>query len=989
MADVEPQAQAAPRCSVELKVKGMTCSACSGTVERLLKGLPGVEQSSVSLILGRAYVVCDPSEQTPEALREEIEDVGFDAEVDFVGTAGTLSGQANLHVKVTPPSQGSDHRLTQLDNLSGSVAGVHGCQTLASGHRRVMYDPHAVGARQLLEQLQKLVGSDCAVEWVSVTSENEQLESHVRTMRGLCRDMLRAIPLVSIIVLLTIILPSCGFTYDQMGFLSWSVFHELTMLTVVIFVVATPMQFVLARRFHVAAYQALKRMSPNMDVLVSIATNTSYFYSTGLVALCLVTPHPMRSPDLMEATVHFYAMGPILITVVLTGKYLEARAKLKGMEALADLPTSQPASAVLCGDADDTTIPAELVQLGDVLRVFAGGKIALDGTMCSEASIHVDESLLTGESMPVIKNQGDLLFGGTTCITGGCLMRVTKVGCDTMLGQMCHMVREALASKAQVQRTADQVARIFVPSVVGLSFVTFVVWATLVFAGLVSVPLMDSGMHGMHDMYSGAPQGHGGGDDSAPVYLKLLFAMKFAMAVLMIACPCAMGLATPMAVMVATGVAAKRGIFVKSAEALELSAQLDTIVLDKTGTITEGSPAIKAAACVVESFDQLRGAWTALCGQGGVAARDTRCKVPMEMIGADDLMEAEELKACFWWLLATLESASDHPIAKTILKTVHGMKGLPPVVAPHDFEVQSGRGVRSTVAQLGNVTARVGNLQFYEEASCHSPETPGSRQLLEWAAGLQHQGHTVVLLHVDGRPLGAVALHDPVREDARWVVSYLSRTLGLEVWLCTGDNTATARAVARQVGIDHVVAEALPSTKSACVQSLQSKAGKAKRRICFVGDGINDSPALAQADVGIAIGVGAQVAVEAASVALVRSELADCVAFLALCRNTFRTIILNFFWAFCFNFVCLPLAAGVFYPHIHIPPLIAGIGMASSSFLVVFSSLTLRLFQSPVPLCNDEESMPLAKPCATNLPGPLPDVLGKLAPSAYGWNRMR
>jgi len=599
----------------------------------------------------------------------------------------------------------------------------------------------------------------------------------------------------------------------------------------------------------------------------------------------------------------------------------------------------------------------------------------------------VDESLLTGESTAVPKRLGDTVMGGTTCVSGGCLMRATKVGCDTALGQICQLVQEAQASKAGVQRVADRVARVFVPSVICLSLATFLVWTFLIFSGLVSMPRLEHGGAAMDMEMDDGPMGKGSMHaEAAEVQgsLKLLFAMKFGMAVLMIACPCAMGLATPMAVMVATGVAAKRGCLVKSAAALESAARLGAVVLDKTGTITEGEPSVQAAACAAGALEALLGGWQLrrreqqpqkLPGLSEAGA------VALEAVGAAEAATAApDVQALFWWLLATLESASDHPIAKSILSAAQRTQGLPPVVAPHNFESFSGRGVQCVLEQLGGATARVGNLRFYEEAAKArgTAETPEAAELLAWVKRLQEQGHTVVLLHVDAQPLGAVALRDPIRADARALVDFLSTDLGLEVWLCSGDNAATAQCVAHEVGIRHIVAEALPSTKSEQVRALQ-RTGRStgRQRVCFIGDGINDSPALAAADVGIALGVGAQVAVEAADVALVRSELKDCIAFLTLSRATFRTILLNFFWAFCFNFVCLPMAAGVLYPTVHIPPLAAGIGMATSSCLVVLSSLQLRRF-GPSQAREQEasETAPLMASGGAELELPTPQAIG-------------
>eukprot|EP00930_Biecheleria_cincta_P096170 TRINITY_DN88043_c0_g1_i1.p1 TRINITY_DN88043_c0_g1~~TRINITY_DN88043_c0_g1_i1.p1 ORF type:complete len:1157 (+),score=212.55 TRINITY_DN88043_c0_g1_i1:28-3471(+) len=939
-ADLAPSAM-----SVELKVEGMTCSACSGTVERHLQGLKGVQRATVSLVLNKAYVVCDPKQISAADVQEAIEDVGFDADILVVGTKESMTGRAHLNIEIKPfdkdVSRGIWEAAASFDKRSKTISGILACQSSKEAQRRIIYNPHVVGARKLLDQFKAEFGPQLSVEWVSVSATDELLQGHLSELGRMQSALVRGAPVALLIFVLTIVCPSLGFSP-----LAWHVHNGADALMLVVLVLVVPVQFSVGHRFHKAAALALKRRAPNMDVLVSVSTNIAFFYSLFLLCFCLATPNTAASDDLASGAVHFSAMGPILITVVLLGKVLEARSKIAAMRAMTDLPSNQPNTAVLVSHQNESNIPLELIELGDILRIYPGAKIPVDGNVCSASTVHVDESLLTGESKPVARKEGDLVLGGSTCISGGCLMQVTKIGADTTLGQMQQLIQDAQSSKANIQRTADKVARVFVPSVIFLALVTFLVWMGLVFSDLVAVP-RNSG-HGHHAMHMSIDLP----DTMAPVpdIVKVLFAMKFGMAVLMIACPCAMGLATPVAVMVATGVAAKRGCLIKSAAALETSAHLDAIVLDKTGTITEGKPAVGAAVCIADSFTLVAAAWEKLSGSN-TRQRNKYRKCAMKFIGSDPPSSPDELEDCFWWLLGTLESASDHPLAKCIQTEVLSMAHLPSIVAPRDFEYLSGRGLRCRVEQLGGVEARVGNLSFFEESlqriSKGQTQPAGASELLDWTTSLQRAGHTVVLLHINGLPMGAVAMKDSIRPDAPWVIDHLTNRLGLDVWLCTGDNTATAQTIAAEVGIRNVVAEALPSAKSACVRQLQQE-GSGEKRVAFVGDGINDSPALAQADVGIAIGVGAQIVVEAADVALVRSELSDCVTFLALSQATFRTIMLNFFWAFCFNFLCLPMAAGIFYPRIHIPPLAAGIGMAASSCLVVFSSLRLRHFRPPV-----------------------------------------
>lgn len=939
-ADVEVPADSG-MVSVELRLGGMTCSACSGTIERALKAQGGVSKATVSLVLHKAFVECDRSIVSPEDLQSEVEDIGFDAEVLTVSAldTGSQRGRAHVHVMVR-----SD-RGQAFDRWARGLRGVLGSQTTFSGHKRIVYDPHLIGARQLLAQLADGEGSDFGVRHCPVVAEDEQMQRQAGEMRDLLRTFLFALPLAVVIVFLSLLYPALS--PGRLGtfglVLDFEFHNDISVRTIVVIMSATPVQLVFGRRFHVAALAALKRKSPNMDVLVSVSTNLGYFYSLGLFLFCVTLPQSDMARNFTHATVSALTMGPILITVVLLGKSLEAGAKFTAMRALTDLSSKSPEEAVLCDARGESSIPVELVELGDVLRVFPGGRVPADGTVCSDGKAHMDESLLTGESRPEPKKKGDMVIGGSTCISEGCLLRVSRVGTDTTLGQMCQLVQQAQASKADVQRTADRVARCFVPSVLGLSFLTFLMWATLVFTDCVQVPNT-----GLHD-HTGAMAA----EEEIDIALKLLFAMRFGMAVLMIACPCAMGLATPMAVMVATGVAAKQGCLIKSAAALESAAHISTIVLDKTGTLTEGAPKVQAALCFAESFEEFAGAWRAQLRKrpAGITTQQEssrRLRLDLEPAIAGATLGEDDVWACFWWLLGAAEGASDHPVAKCITQAVDSMPSLPPRTKPLNFEYASGLGVRCAVEQLGTAV-RVGNMRFYEQAIPREAEPPASAKLRAWVRELQEEGHTVVVLHTDRMPLGAVAMQDPVRENAEWVVAYLTKRLGLEVWLCTGDNAGTAHLVAEQVGIRNVVAEALPATKSECVERLQrNRSGRGRRRfVAFAGDGINDAPALAVADVGIAVGVGAQVTLEAADVTLTRSDLQDCLAFLALSKTTWRTIILNFFWAFCFNFVCLPMAAGLFYPSIHIPPLIAGMGMALSSLLVVSTSLGLKYFKPP------------------------------------------
>mmetsp|Transcript_5863 Transcript_5863/g.12753 ORF Transcript_5863/g.12753 Transcript_5863/m.12753 type:complete len:1017 (-) Transcript_5863:53-3103(-) len=897
---------------VELKVSGMTCAACSGTVERHLQSLDGVREATVSLVLSKAFVVLAADAlRTPEDVMEEIELVGFDAEVVLVQRGSAAAGRAVLNVRVEAD------QLVAATAGALSMPGVLAVTPAVDARLSITYDPRRQGARRLLAVLAKAHG---AVHALAPPDEGPH-EAHAKDLR---RDLVRAAFPALLVLAVAFMAPAAGVQRAVWGTFGRPFVGNLDLLTLGLFGLATPVQLVFGWRFHVAAAKALRRKSPNMDVLVSTATGIAYTYSAAILCICLLSPPSVHSAQMAVATVHFFAMCPVLITVVLMGKFLEARAKVQAVSSVAELNSSGAATAVLVEGDEEREVPAELVEVGDVLRLSCGMTVPVDGQVVSDEFVTVNESVLTGESTAITKTLRDFVLSGSSCVSGNCLIRATRVGSCTTLGQIVQLVQDAQASKAEVQRVADRVARVFVPTVLVLAVLTFLVWVVLVEAGVVDPCLHQGGDHF---------ECINGGDTS----FRLLFAMKFGMAVLMVACPCAMGLATPMAVMVATGVAARRGCLVKSAGALEAGARLDAVVLDKTGTVTVGEPEAREVAIVPGALGiaGLDRAWADHWKTGQVISpvRTVAC-------GDGDRAAAEAL---FWWAIGTAEAASEHPLGRCLLRQASDVVGLPPITPPLDYEYSGGRGVQCSLPLAGGKAVRVGNVRYWEE---HVVER--SPALEKWVQGWQTKGHTVVVLHVAGVTVGAAALQDAVREEAAAVVEHLQNVMGCEVWLCTGDNSATAHAIATEIGISNVVAEALPATKAECVQQLQRGVGGRRNRVCFVGDGVNDSPALATADVGVAIGAGAQVALDAADVVLVGSDLADFATFLSLCRATMRTIAMNFFWAFCFNFVMLPVAAGVFFPAVHIPPLVAGIGMAASSCLVVCCSLLLQRFSPPV-----------------------------------------
>jgi Cu+-exporting ATPase len=600
------------------------------------------------------------------------------------------------------------------------------------------------------------------------------------------------------------------------------------------------------RRFYVRAWAGLRHRSADMNTLVAVGTGAAFLYSV----LATVVPGFFLSrgvpPDV------YYEAVVIIIALILTGNTLEARAKSRTATALRSLVALQPKTARVLRGESEVDVPVEQVASGDTVLVRPGERVPVDGEVLSGASA-VDESMLTGESMPVEKQPGDRVIGGTLNRTGAFRYRATNLGADSVLAQIVRLMRDAQSSRAPIQKLADRISGIFVPVVIALAILTFIVWFVAA--------------------------------DTAPA----VRAFAAAVAVLIIACPCAMGLAVPTAVMVATGRGAELGILIKGGEALQRAGDVTTVVLDKTGTVTEGRPAVT---------DVL--------------------PAPGSLHNANELLRR----------VASLESASEHPLADALVREARerGLALLP----IEGFQSLTGLGAVGVVS--GSFVA-VGNEKLMQEyAADVSP-------LKAEAERLAGEGQTPVYAAIDGALAGLLAVADPLKPMAREAVAHLQR-MGLDVVLLTGDNRRTAEAVARDAGIDRVVAEVLPEGKVAEVQRLQQQGAV----VAMVGDGINDAPGLAQADVGIALGTGTDVAVEASDVTLMRGDPRGVATAIALSRRTMRTMKENLFWAFVYNVIGIPVAAGVLYPvfGVLLSPILASAAMALSSVSVVTNSLRLR-----------------------------------------------
>lgn len=631
-------------------------------------------------------------------------------------------------------------------------------------------------------------------------------------------------------------------------------------------VMATPIQFWVGFEFYRNTWASLKNRAANMDTLIAIGTTTAYLYSVVVTVV----------PDLVEKAgidpMPYFDTSTVIIALILLGRYLEARAKAGTSEAIRKLIGLQAKTARIVRGKVEKDIPIEDVVVGDVIRVRPGEKVPVDGIITTGDS-SIDESMVTGESVPVDKAKNDTVIGGTINKSGTFLYKATRVGQDSMLGQIIRLVEEAQGSRAPIQRLADVISSYFVPVVLILGVATFVVWY-----------------------------------DFGPIPATL-FAILNTVAVLIIACPCAMGLATPTAIMVGTGKGASRGILIKDAASLETAHKINTIIFDKTGTLTNGKPVVTDLVVM-----------TGPAGGSSHATSSRTAGAPWDSLRP----RHPSLLA----LAASLEQGSEHSLAEAIVKKAQeeGLK-LTKVVA---FKAHSGRGIEGKV---GKAHVVLGNRRLMEENKIDI------RHARSDLARLESHGKTVMVLAMDKRVVGLIAVADTVKDTAKSAVSKLKK-MGIEVVMITGDNVRTAQAIASEVGVDRVLAEVLPDQKEAEVRKLQ-QSGKV---VAMVGDGVNDAPALSAADVGIAISTGTDVAIEAADITLVNKDLATLVSAIDLSKKTMKTIKLNLVWAFGYNVLLIPVAAGILYPFwgILLNPIYASLAMATSSVSVVLNSLLLN-----------------------------------------------
>mgnify|MGYP001824264576 CR=1 FL=1 len=805
---------------VSLPVTGMTCANCSLTVERNLKRMDGVAEAAVNLATEKATVTYDPAAVTEGQFLALIRDIGYDvptAKAELPVTGMTCANCASTIERA-------------LGRLGGIVAAS---ANYASERVSVEYLPGVVSLAAIQQAIRD-AGYDVVVAAEGEAAEDVERAAREAEIRSQTRKFW-----VGVIFTLPLFLLSMGRDYGLLG--AWAYEPWVNWLFLAL---ATPVQFYVGGDYYIGGFKSLRAGSANMDVLVAMGSSAAYFYSLAVLLFPGLGGHV------------YFETSAMIITLIKLGKLLEARAKGRTSEAIKKLMGLRPKTARVIRDGDEIDVPVESVLLGDLVVIRPGERLPVDGIVVEGRSA-VDESMLTGESLPVDKGPGDEVVGGTINKQGLLKFEATRVGAQTALAQIIRLVEEAQGSKAPIQRLADRISAVFVPVVIGVALLTFFAWLILGGVGFTE-------------------------------------SMIYMVAVLVIACPCALGLATPTAIMVGTGKGAEHGILFKNSEALERAHEMWAVVLDKTGTITRGEPSVTDV--VAEGPDR--------------EARDV-----------DRLSLLQ--------LAASAELGSEHPIGKAIVLAAQ-QEGLE-LSGPEVFEAVAGQGVAATV---NGRQVLVGSERLLQSRGAVLNGLDAA------LARLEGEAKTAMLVAADGEALGIVAVADTVKEGSIEAIRRMEE-MGLAVVMITGDNQRTAEAIGEQVGLQRVVARVLPGEKAIQVKSLQDESASV---VGMVGDGINDAPALAQADVGIAIGTGTDVAMAAADVTLMSGDLRGVPRAIGLSRATMRTIKQNLFWAFFYNIILIPLAAGVFYPWlgIRLHPVIAAGAMAFSSIFVVTNSLRLR-----------------------------------------------
>ncbi|KAL1891365.1 Cu(2+)-transporting P-type ATPase [Ceratocystis pirilliformis] len=894
-------------------IEGMTCGACTSAVEGAFSSVDGVIRFNISLLAERAVITHDATKLTAEAITEAIEDRGFGATIissEQESTASSLrtSSQFKLYGDFSASSA------TLLEDNIRTLKGVTSAiVNISTSKITVVHNPLVTGMRALVDMAEKQ-GFNALVS--DSDDNNSQLESLAKTreinewQRAFKISLSCAVP----VFFLNMMLPMM----PALDFGKFELIPGLFLGDVICLSLTIPIQFGIGKRFYISAYKGIKHKSPTMDVLVVIGTSCAFFFSLFLMLVAIFCSPHNRPKTIFDTST-------MLITFITLGRFLENRAKGQTSQALSQLMSLTPTMATIyidpiaaekaaeawdkeisvsdanpstAGAADERHIPTELVEVGDVVILHPGDKIPADGILV-RGETYVDESMVTGESMPVQKKKGSQLIGGTVNGHSRVDFRVTRAGRDTQLSQIVKLVQDAQTARAPIQRLADFIAGYFVPVILALGLITFFGWMIL-------SHVMRTPPHIFMDKENGG---------------RTLVCLKLCISVIVFACPCALGLATPTAVMVGTGVGAANGILVKGGAALETATRITRVVLDKTGTLTMG-------------------------------------KMTVESMGMTSNWNDNGIKSRTWWMIVGLaEMGSEHPVGKAILNAARGKLNIDSESCIDgnigEFKTIVGQGISATVepaafAGRQRYTALIGSAKYLKMNEVDVPEDVANDNELvaETKAKSASAGNTRVFVAIDGQYAGFLSLADTIKEDAYASVAVL-HYLGIQTAMVTGDQIHAALAVARAVGISNedVYAGVTPDQKQEIIRGMQERG----ERVAMVGDGINDSPALATANIGIAMASGTDVAMETADIVLMRpNDLMSIPAALHLSRTIFNRIKLNLTWACMYNIVGLPFAMGIFLPFgLHLHPMAAGAAMACSSVSVVVSSLLLKFWKRP------------------------------------------